>query len=85
MAVVSTERSTPSVRFWERWLCNLGYHNPRKGGLMSGRVETYQYERGSESLPFIECQRCGREYIGTVTVQDSYRFPLDRPAGPWDR
>jgi len=67
-----------SVRWPWSWMCNLGYHDPRKGGTMEGRVEAY----GRTSIPFITCQRCGREYIGTVTVADSYRFPLDRPAHP---
>lgn len=79
---MSWNEQPPLLPFIGRWLCNLGYHQPRKHGSLIGRTETYTYTHGSTTIPFITCQRCGREYIGTVTVQDSYRFPLDRPAGP---
>ena len=61
-----------------RWLCNLGWHRPRAHGRLEGRTETFISPGCTTTIPYLTCQRCGREYIGTVEISESWRFPLDK-------
>lgn len=53
------------------WLCNLGWHQPVKRGRMSGMTRTI----GNTTLSYLDCQRCGRRYPGSVLIKEYRNFP----------